>query len=61
MYLNKKVFLFFKIGSLDIATNENVKLPKAPNTDLRKEEGTVSFNNCPKIQNVFKSHENIHI
>lgn len=26
-----------------------------------KEEGTVSFNICRKIQNVFKSHENTHI
>lgn len=36
MYLNKKVFLLFKIGSMDIEINESVKHPKAPNTDLRK-------------------------
>lgn len=36
MYLNKKVFLFFKIGSMDIEMNESVKHPKAPNTDLPK-------------------------
>lgn len=27
----------------------------------KKEKGTVSYNICPKIQNVFKSHEKTHI